>query len=105
MKLILKKIFEEYKAFIRANKNLEMIFGGRFFDNIQFYDPWPEPDLGYKSGNESDTELINELNNSLLSASISCNNVQKLNLIREYKINKYIDFYFIMYITYFNIRF
>lgn len=39
MKLILKKIFEEYKAFIRANKNLEMIFGGRFFDNIQFYDP------------------------------------------------------------------
>ncbi len=40
---------------------MEIFFGGRrFFDDIQFYDPQPEPYRGYESGNESDLESMNK---------------------------------------------
>ena len=54
--------FEEYRALIRAIKNIEIIFGYRSFD----YDSEPkfeselEADLGYESGNESELEIIQD---------------------------------------------
>ena len=71
---------------IRAIKSAEIMFlGGRpLWDDIRFYDPQPEVDLGYESGNESYKEIINEPNieiinkpdNRLLSASTSCDNLR-----------------------------
>ncbi len=43
---------EDYTAFIRAIRNLEILFERPFFDDIQFYDPEPESDLGYESCEE-----------------------------------------------------
>lgn len=72
---------EEYMEAIRAIKNLEIMFGSRrFFDDIQFYDPQPEPDLGYELGNELDIELINKpADDRLLSASTFCDKEVKPN--------------------------
>ena len=87
---------EEYMEVIRAIKNAEIMFlgGSPLWDDIQFYDPKPEVDLGYESENESDIdieiinepntdiinepdiEIINEPDNSLLSASTSCDNLR-----------------------------
>ena len=90
---------EEYMEVIRAIKNAEILFlgGSPLFDDIRFYDPQPQADLGYESENESDIdepntdiinepnidvinepdiEIINEPDNSLLSASTSCDNLR-----------------------------
>ena len=70
---------EEYMEVIRAIKNLEVMFfgGSPLLDDIRFYDPQPEADLGYESGNESDIEIINEPDDSSLSASTSCENLDR----------------------------
>lgn len=45
---------EEYRAFIRVIRKVEILFGRKFFNDIQFYDPQPDPDLGYETMNESE---------------------------------------------------
>ena len=54
--------FEEYRALIRAIKNVEILLGYRSFDDdseLEF-ESEVESDLGYESGNESDIETLNE---------------------------------------------
>ena len=67
---------------IRAIKNAEILFlgGSPLFDDIWFYDPQPQADLGYESDieiiNEPNMEIINKPDNRLLSASTSCDNLR-----------------------------
>lgn len=69
---ICKNNLEDYRAFIRAIKNIKISFQRPFFDDIQFYNHQPDLDLRYKLKHESDN-----VNNS------------DLNLKKEWKINKY----------------
>ena len=57
--------FEEYRALIRAIKNVDILLGYRSFDDDSEpeFEAESEPDLGYESGNESDIETINESDN------------------------------------------
>ncbi len=52
--------FEEYRALIRAIKNIEIIIGYRSFDDDSEpeFEFEVEPDLGYESANESELEII-----------------------------------------------
>ena len=54
--------FEEYRALIRAIKNIEIIFGYRSFDDDSEpeFESKLEADLGYESGNESELEIIQD---------------------------------------------
>ena len=54
--------FEEYRALIRAIKNVEILLGYRSFDDdseLEF-ESEIEPDLGYEPGNESELEIIQD---------------------------------------------
>jgi len=57
--------FEEYRALIRAIKNVDILLGYRSLDDDSEpeFEAESEPDLGYESGNESDIETINESDN------------------------------------------
>jgi len=54
--------FEEYRALIRAIKNVEILLGYRSFDDDSEpeFESEVEPDLGYESGNESELEIIQD---------------------------------------------
>ena len=54
--------FEEYRAFIRAIRNSEIIFGYKSFDDDSEpeFEAELEPDLGYESKNESENESEND---------------------------------------------
>ena len=51
--------FEEYRALIRAIKNIEILFGYRSFDDDSKpeFEAELESDQGYESGNESELEI------------------------------------------------
>ena len=54
--------FEEYRALIRAIKNVEILLVYRSFDDDSEpeFESEVEPDLGYESGNESELEFIQD---------------------------------------------
>ena len=54
--------FEEYRALIRAIKNVEILLGYRSFDDDSEpeFESKVESDLGYESGNESELEIIQD---------------------------------------------
>ena len=72
--------FEEYKALIRAIKNVEILLGYRSFDDDSEpeFESEVEPDLGYESGNESELEIIqDDVDSQDKSAHINTNSKTK----------------------------
>jgi len=87
--------FEEYRALIRAIKNIE-IFGYRSFDDDSepLFASELNHDLGYESGNESDNEILNESdnnNNDNDTSTLDSNHASQDNLKSEAKSDEIID--------------